>query len=210
MLPDNVLSDKPIRASLLYPDRFQLASLTEDYEMGGVALQDPTKGVNFQPWFGYWRAADNAICVRPAIDGEDIILFYEEDVFELSFSFDQNMRWVCATQRTDGSFRFRWYDTAVAAYVITEIPEGVTAFHCSLDDKRDLLVQMGLSDVLVTYVKDRNLYVRTQRERYQNEHLLAETLPNNLLISNFGMNERYRVQWRLRYRRPWEVQPWLL
>lgn len=209
MIPDNVLSTKPVRASLLYPDRFQLASLTEDYEMGGIAIQDPSEGLQYQPWFGYWRE-DNAVCLKPGIDGEDIVLFYEPDLFEMSFTFDQNMRWACATQRTDGSFRWRWYDSAVEDYVITEVPEGVTAFHCTHDDKREILVQTGRSDVLVSYIKDRNLYVRNQRDRYIIEHLLAETLPENLRITNFGMTERYRVQWRIRYRRPWEVQPWLL
>lgn len=209
MLPDNELSRIPIRASLLYPDRIQIASLTEDYEMAGIAIQDPSEGLQYQPWFCYWRSSDNAVCVRPAIDGEDTVLFYEPDVFELSFSFDQNMRWVCATQRTDGTFRFRWYDSAVEDYVITE-EEGVTAFHCTLDDKRDACVKSGLSDILVMYIKDRNLYVRNQRDRFTVPYLLAETLPKNLRIANFGMNERYRVQLRLRYRRPWEVQPWLL
>ena len=209
MIPDNELSVKPVRAPFLYPDRFQLASLTEDYEMGGIALQDPSKGLQYQSWFCYWRS-DNAVCLKPGIDGDDIVLFFEENLFELSFTFDQNMRWACATQRTDGTFRWRWYDSAVEAYVITEIPEGVTAFHCTHDDKRDDLVQLGKSDMLVSYIKDLNLYVRNQRERFQIEHLLAENLPNNLLISNFGMNERCRVQWRIRYRRPWEVQPWLL
>lgn len=209
MLPDNTLSDIPVRASFLYPDRFQLGSLTEDYEMGGIAIQDPSEGLQYQPWFGYWRQEDSAVCVRPAIDGEDTVLFTEPDLFEMSFTFDQNMRWVCATQRTDGSFRFRWYDSAVADYVVTEV-EGVTAFHCALDDKRAVSTLSNTNDILVTYIKDRNLYVRVQRERYEIEHLLANTLPKNLRISNFGMNERYRVQWRLRYRRPDEVQPWLL
>lgn len=209
MMPDNELSSKPVRASILYPNRFLLASLTEDYEMGGLDIQDPSKGVNFQPWFGYWRAEDNAICVRPAIDGEDIVLFYEENIFEFSFAFDQNMRWCAATQRTDGSFRFRWYDSLVEQYVITEVT-GIEGFKVTQDDKRDVLVQIGRSDVLLTYIKNRKLYVRNQRERFQTEHLLAEGLPKNIRITNFGMNERYRMQWRIRYRRPWELMPWLL
>lgn len=208
MIPDNELSVKPIRASLLYPNRFLLASLTEDYEMGGIAIQDPSEGVNYQPWFGYWRD-DGALCVRPAIDGEDIVLFSEPDIFEFSFAFDQNMRWYAATQRTDGSFRFRWYDSLIEGYATLEL-SGIGGFKVTQDDKRDVLVQLGRSDVLLTYIKDRKLYIRNQRERFQVEHLLAENLPKNIRITNFGMTERYRVQWRIRYRRPWEVQPWLL
>jgi hypothetical protein len=209
MLPDNELSQKVIRSSLLYPDRFLYASLTEDYEYGGLAIQDPSEGLLYQPWFGYWRKDDNAICIRPLASSEDVVLFYEEDVFEFSFTFDQNMRWCSAVQKTDGSLTLRWFDSAVGDYVVTPY-EGIEGFKLCLDDKREDAVRTGVSDMLFTYIKNNKLYVRNQRERFLVEHLLQEDLPNNLRITNFGMSERLRVMWRLRYRRPWELMPWLV
>lgn len=209
MLPDNELSTRTFAGSFKYPDGIVLNKLTEDYEMGGVALQDPSQGLQFQPWFAYWDAADNTVYTKPGIIGAPIALFTEAEVFELGFTFDQNMRWVGATFTNDGTFRLRWYDTSVGNYVITTLT-GLTSFRVSHDDKRMIPVQIGITDVLLTYIKDNNLYVRNQRERFTVEHLLASDLPDNLRITNFGMNEILRMQWRMRYRRPGELLPWLI
>lgn len=209
MIPDNELSMRAMPASFQYPDGIVLNKLTEDYEMGGIALQNPTQGLRVQPWFTYWDENDSTVYTKPGIVGEPIPLFTEADVFELGFTFDQSMRWVSGTFTTDGKFRLRWYDTAVGGYVTT-VMEGLTAFRLCHDDKRAIPIQVGHTDVLLTYIKDNNLYIRNQRERFIIEHLLQADLPNNLRITNFGMNDRWRVQWRLRYRRPGELLPWLL
>lgn len=209
MIPDNELSLRPMSATFQYPDGIVLGKITEDYEMGGVALQDPSQGLLVKPWYGYWDEADNTAYLRPDLIGEKIPIFTEANVFEFGFTFDQSMRWIAGTFTTDGIFRLRWYDTSVGNYVVTEYT-GWTSFRLCHDDKRFVPVQIGKSDVLLTYIRNNNLYIRNQRERYEIEHLLQADLPNNLRITNFGMNQRLRVQWRMRYRRPGELLPWLL
>lgn len=208
MLPDNSLSSKLVRAPFQYPDRVVRTSLLEDYEMGGIALSDPSQGHEYQAWRCHWRY-DWAVVLKALKTGQESVMFYSPDVFELAFTFDQNMRWACATQSRTGQFQFRWYDTAVGTYVTTEL-EGVTAFHCTLDDKRPVPVQLGNSDTILTYLKGSSLYFRAQRERFSVEHQLADDLPLDLVLTNFGMNDRLRLQWRFRYRVPSEKQPWLL
>lgn len=209
MIPDNVLSTKAIQARFLYPDGIIFNTILEDYEKGGIALQDASKGINYQPWFGWWVPEDETAWLYPNLVNTPVAIFTESNVFEFSFTFDQNMRWVAGVFLNDGTFKLRWYDSMVESYVITEML-GVTAFKLCHDDKRDLSVQGGQSDVLFTYIRNNKLYIRTQRERFAIEHLLQENLPNNLLITNFGMHERLRVQWRMRYRNPGELLPWLI
>lgn len=176
--------------------------------MGGIAIQDPSKGLQYWPWYGYWEPADSTVYLQPNLTGEKIPLFVESNVYELSFTFDQNMRYCVGTLLNTGVFKLRWYDTLTAQYVITEYA-GIEGFKLSHDDKRQEPVQAGLSDIIFTYIKENKLYFRAQRERYLMEHLLQDELPNNLMIANFGMNERFRMQWRLKYRNPGEPLPWL-
>lgn len=209
MIPQNVLSTKIISATFLYPDGIVPEHLTEDFEMGGLAIQDTSKGVNYQPWKGGWNKEDNTVYLTPNLIETPVPIFTEPNVFEFSFTFDQNMRWVTATLLTDSTLKLRWYDSSVATYVTT-IYEGITGFKLALDDKRDIQVKLGYSDVLFTYIQDNKLYIRNQRERFLVPHLLLEDLPTSLRITNFGMNEVRRIQWRFRYRRPGELLPWLL
>lgn len=209
MLPLNSLSSKTIQSRFLYPSGIIVGKITEDFELGGIALQDPSKGLMYQPWYGYWNEDDSTAYLIPNFVSVPIPIFTETNVFEFSFAFDQNMRWAAFVLLKDGTGKFRWYDSQAGAYVTT-IYTGVTGFKLSLDDKRAIQITLGLSDLLLTYIKDNKLYVRSQRDRFGVEYLLQSDLPNNLLITNFGMNERLRMQWRIRYRRPGELLSWLL
>lgn len=208
MIPDNELSLRPLQSKFIFPDGIIFGKPTQDYELGGIALQDPSKGLEYQPWYGYWEPSDSTVYLQPNMDGPKIAIFTEPNVFEFSFTFDQNMRYCAGTLLTNGNFNLRWYDTAAAAYVITPFA-GIEGFKLALDDKRQPIVASGASDIIFTYISDQKLYFRAQRERFLIQHLLTDNLPKNLMIANFGMNERFRMQWRLRYRKPGEILPWL-
>lgn len=209
MMPDNSLSLRTVQARFLFPDGINFSSPYQDYEMGGIALQDPSKGLDYWVWYGYWEANDSTVYIQSNLVSLPVPLFTEPDVFEFSFAFDQNMRYVTGVLKTDGTFQLRWYDTLVGGYSITNFT-GIEGFKLTHDDKRAEQIQAGVTDVIFTYIRSNALYFRMQRERYQVEHLLADDLPNNLMVANFGMNERFRLQWRLRYRNPGEQLPWLL
>lgn len=199
MLPDNLLSSEILRDQFLFPDNI-VGTALEDYEMGGIDIQDPSQGLRVQPWYGVWKVADSTAYLQANFDGPPIPLFSTPDVIEFTFTFDQNMRWVAATLSSTGVLSFRWYDASVPGYVTTTY-SNITTAKLALDDKRPLQVLGDSSDIVLTYVDTSgNLYARIQRERYLTAHLLDTGAPNNFRITNFGMNTKYRMQWRFQNR----------
>lgn len=210
MLPLNSLSTQAIQGAYLYPYAVVRSSLVEDFQIGGIGLQNPSQGHQTDLWYGYWDTGTNSAYVRKGIGGTDIFLHTESNVFEFAFTFDQNMRWVTMVTLTDGTSKFRWYDSSVAAYVTT-VYTGIASVRLVLDDTRFLQLQTGATDVIMTYIKlaTNELCFRAQRDRYLIEYILYSPLSANLLISNFGMHNRLRLQWRFRYRIFSEILPWL-
>lgn len=198
MMPENALSTEPVQGVFLYPDNVTPRKRIEDFELGGTAIQDPSNGLEVQPWFGYWSALDNRVYLRPNITGTPIDLgIVQANVVEMSFTFDQNMRWVLALLLADDSLKFYWYDTVISGYTISTYTDIYSA-KLSLDDKRAKSIQLDTSDVILTYVKnDQSLYTRVQRDRYEIEYLMTIDVPNNYRIINFGMAKNNRLQWRI-------------
>src|SRR3546814_4042279 len=60
---------------------------------------------------------------------------------------------------------------------------------CSLDDKREL--ESANNDIILAYVRAGSLYVRYQRERYLDEHLMRAGVSK---LYQVGMNNQYRFQ----------------
>ena len=200
MMPDNRLSTRPIKGAFLFPENVRSPPLY-DREYGGIAIQDPSEGLLFQVWLGYWNAADSTVYVEPSLVGAPVALFTEPDVVEFCFTFDQNMRWSTATRNSSNVLRHRWYDTAVEAYVITEYP-GVSSVRLTLDDKRGTQVRLGVSDIILTYVRASQVRWRIQRDRFLTEYTYSGfTVPDDIRITHFGMNKINRLQWRLGPRR---------
>lgn len=208
MIPDNVLSSKLLKSRFLSPDSMVTPTLLEDYETGGIALQDPSQGLLVQTWYGYWDSQDSTAYLVPGVDGTPIQIFTEPNVFEFSFTFDQNMRWVAVYFLVDGTCKLRWYDSQAQGYVVT-VFTGLTAIKLCLDDKRRVQTNLGSSDVIFTYVTNNTLCFRQQRDRFTIEYPLQPDLPDNLRIANFGMAMNLRLQWRLKYRTFEERLPWL-
>lgn len=196
MIPENRLSSEPVSGYFLYPNGIVRTAL-EYYEMGGVAIQDPSKGVRHQPWYGYWR--DNKAYLCPNISGTPIEIFEQEDVIQFAFCFDQNMEWQAVTVDTEDVMTFYWFDAGTNSRAVTTYP-GVQSAALTLDDKRDLATRTGASDVLLTYIKGQELLMRRQRDRYEDEYILSDTLAGNLLITYFGMTDKMRLEWKLRNR----------
>lgn len=189
MLPDQSLSSFVLEAPFLSPDG-DVVSPLEDFEQGGVALNDPSQGLDLQVWKAYYDEDDETIYVEPANDDPIAVVTSLTDVIEVSLAFDQNMRPQLAWSTSTSSF-FRWYDTSVAQQVITEYANEAN-LRLGLDDKRT--TQTGTSDVILSYQRDGALYFRAQRDRYETEYLLADNLPGGRLL-RVGMNEVNRFQW---------------
>lgn len=173
MMPNNRLSTTPA------PARFSGAragstSKTIDYEDGGIALQDPSRGLLYQRWrarlFNAGRA--DSYVELSAREVPEFVWLTVPNMTEISFSFDANMRPVVAY--VAGGLPFlNWYDSTVAEYVTTPLASDAITPRVSLDDKRELASNgYQLSDVILAYVRGGDLYYRQQRDRYTIERLL--------------------------------------
>jgi hypothetical protein len=191
-LPENILPNTAPPAQMLAPDSFPRPSRLEDYERGGIAVQDPSQGLNVRNWTCDYVDGD----VRAYPLGEPglaEVLFSVADIAELSFSFDQNMRPLVAYMVGPDAF-LRWFDPVPNAVVTVALAEGVRSPFLTMDDKRDFATLIGSNDVLLFYLRGGSLYYRQQRERFNTERLLAAGLSDGLIISRAGMNRELRVQ----------------
>lgn len=195
MLPDNVLSTDPHPARF-FGARAGATSKTVDYEDGGRAIQDPSQGLLYQRWRGRILDAGrpSSRIVLSAREVPEFTWLERGGLSEISFTFDASMRPTVVYVADDLPY-LQWFDSLVNDYVTTALPAGVTTPRVSLDDKR-YLGSFGyqLSDVILAYVRDGNLYYRQQRDRYDTERLLREDVTPLIKI---GFNRGLRLQFMM-------------
>lgn len=187
MLPLNELSTSVKYANFLDPDAF-IPTFTKDYELGGIALRDPTQGLEVQVWTCEVQG-NNVILYAENV--EPTIAFTRSGVTEVSLAFDQNMNPFIAFVE-NGDAKFWWYDTVAVAQVFTNLTGGVSP-RAALDDKRKL--QTGRSDIILGYVKDNDLCMRVQRDRFTIEYVLKTEV--DAIIRRMGMNRGNRFQFEM-------------
>ena len=193
MLPDDVLSTRPIVSGLLLPDGRQ-GGMLYDFEMGGVALNDGSQGIELQLWVCWVDRSDNVRVRAFGGSGPGTVLFNQPGIIRLSFSFDSNMQPAVAYE-IDDEVRFFWYDSVSAGYITTTYA-GARTPRVTHDDKRDF--EAAKSDVLLVYLRDDGLYHRKQRDRYLVEYTLETNLPRTLRLANLGMGTNYRLHFEMR------------
>lgn len=168
MLPDGALSSEPVPAPYISPHDRSLKDFTRDYELGGVALQDPSKGMRYQVWAAEIR--EDGIYLGPSWDRKFMPRVIEgEHISLVSLSFDQNMNPVILYRQLE-EIKLYWYDPTVQSMVTTVYPEYSTG-GVTLDDSRPS--EIIDSDILFFAIKEDFLVYRIQRERYQNEYVLS-------------------------------------
>ncbi len=192
MMPDGVLSTEPVPAGYVGARALSVTK-TVDYEDGGIAIQDPSEGLLYQRWRArLFRAgtADSYVMLdAPTV--EEFVAFTDENLEEISFSFDQSMRPAIAFVQ-DGVAKLWWYDSTVPGMTITEIGEDVITPRITYDDKRYLgSGGYSISDLVLAYVLNDNLYIRLQRDRFTIAYLLAEDVKPLIKI---GFSRALRLQ----------------
>lgn len=188
MMPDNVLSTTPVVAPFFLPQVKSYYAPLVDYELGGLALNDPSGGLDLQLWTAYVDGDD--IVVEDA-DDNTTVLFQMPNVQRLSLAFDSNMKPVIAYTVPSGGYLY-WFDTFVGETVHTPIP-GATNLCITLDERRDELINN--SDVILAYNKGTDLCYRQQRDRYATEYLLSADEGGTLVA--IGTNKQYRLQFKI-------------
>lgn len=196
MFPDNTLAVNPHIAGYSFPVKtLSPEDRLQDWEMGGVALNDPSQGLEVQLWKFTLEVAedtgDSFVYVEaPSVAKVLMFSLPAGYISEIAGAFDQNMNPMVAYQ-TSGSAKIWWWDPTVTGMVHTTLPAGCIDLRCSLDDKRRFNV--AASDVILSYVRGGSLYCRLQRERYLTEHLLQDNI-SRLVCS--AMNVSWCFQWR--------------
>lgn len=190
MLPQEVLSTEPVPAQFLFPRNVPRAPLI-DYEYGGIALQDASRGLRYQVWKGEY--IDEAI-VLSAPEVLAAPLLAVANVVEFGFTFDQNMNPFVCYELANGDAKFYWFDSTVPGFVTTTLPAGSSSPRCALDDNRPL--QIPVSDIILAYVREGSLYFRAQRDRYLVEYELTNEIGESRLLQ-VGMNAQLRFQFQM-------------
>lgn len=186
VLPENRLSTTAVGAELLQPDARKTLD-TLDYEQGGIALSDPSQGLQVQTWV--LRLDEGGLFYIYPENGEETLLFTDEGALGCSLAFDQNMRPVVAYE-VEGESRLRWFDT-VAGEVVTTSYANATDPRVGMDDKRDLSTFLGTNDVIFAYLIAGKLKYRQQRDRYTVEYDLGDS-PVSRRLRNIGMGVNNR------------------
>ena len=191
-LPDNILSSEPVPGYFLGA-RAQVFPDYIDYMDGGVAIQDPSLGLDYQVWTAEIVKdilEDNIMLSAPTFPATSI--YTGDDITEVSLAFDQNMQPAVAFVEA-GVAKLLWYDTTVSDLVVTVIPGNVKNPRVALDDTRQF--NLANSDIILAYIKDGALYYRQQRDRYQIERQLNSG--PWIALKRIGMGSGYRFQFQV-------------
>lgn len=190
MFPENRLSTTLVANAYTFPYTLTPPNTRTAYAMGGVGLSDPSQGMDVQLWTA--TALEDRVILEAPNMPNALVALSMPDITQLTLAFDQNMNYVLCFVQYNVT-KLYWYDSFEGEYIITEFP-GASTPRVTLDDRR--VTQTANSDVVLAYIKDNNLYFRLQRDRFQNEYLLAENL--NARLEQMGMNVRNRLQFRLK------------
>lgn len=185
-IPEGRLSSEPAEGRYIGAAALASRDLL-DYEDGGIGIQDPSEGLDYQVWTA--RVINGGTGIGLSADNTpEFTLIEGEDITHVALAFDANMRPVVAFVEAWVP-KLYWYDTQTGELVVTEFP-GIQHPRLTTDDKRPW--QSGIRDVIFAYQREGGLYYRQQRDRYQAEYLLQESVPG--VLKKVGMTNRLRLQ----------------
>lgn len=194
-LPNDAASSVTISNAILPPDDRMTIPL-EDFERGGVAINDASAGIDFADWRCFVvNLAD--VYLQPA-GGAATLIFSSPGIEVVTFAFDQLMR-PHIVYRTGQVTSLRWFDPTTNGFVTTAFGDLIDP-RLSFDDKRS--TQFGArGDIIFAYLRavggTRGLYYRQQRDRFATEYALRTGLPSNTRLREVGMNRGLRMQFNL-------------
>jgi len=191
MIPEGRFSSPAPRSAYLAPDNVQGYTRRLDYERGGLAIGDPSAGLNVQDWRVYYVDADYSVHLANE-SGFDQIMFTSIGLSQLALAFDFNMRPVIAYTE-QGVTWLRQFNTAGTQTAKLLIPSAAQPRLC-LDDKR---VELSANaDILLFYLRGDSICMRVQREAFLTEHVMATDVVGTRL-GRVGMTTGWRVQLEL-------------
>lgn len=196
MLPEGSMSTSAVKADFIAPDDFdRSANRLIDRELGGIALNDASQGLDYWVWTLEYDVPTGEMRLTNGDNSSTTVLVTLPNVTEVALAFDQNMRPAIAYV-VDGVTQLRWFDSVTASIVTTPFIGAVNPL-LSTDEKRSEFVDV--SDILLWYIKDNRLCYRMQRERFEIERAVYTLpTPNVNALLRVGMNRGGRFQVHLR------------
>lgn len=202
MIPQNSLTPYLEIGFLQPPDNNTDISSTLDYQLGGIGLNDGSRGLQYQNWklvVQNPNLSNSSIEVSP-VGGSVAFTLSVPYITWGRLSFDQNMSLVIAYVANNQSYLY-WYDPTIPGYTSTLLPSYVSNPCVSMDDKRYVSILLGYSDVILAYIKNTDLVVRQQRDRYTVEYVLYANITNIVTspyVFKIGMNNYERLSFLIR------------
>ena len=190
MLPDNTLSSQLVYAPFVQAKVAQHSVPLVDYELGGIAIGEPSAGLDVQLWTARYIGND-VVVFDEAGNGTTIITV--PGIKRLSLAFDQNMRPLIAYSTLVGSYLY-WFDTFLNAFTTTEVP-GASFLRLTLDERRFQF--LNNSDVILAYHVGNSLRYRQQRDRFETERTLVADMGTSRLTA-IGTGRNYRLQFKVK------------
>lgn len=187
------LSDRPVLSPFIGARRIPPSEWVS-YDDGPVAIQNPSKGLLFQVWRARY-ISDTVYLAAP--NYPETPFFTKRCIQSISLSFDQNGR-PLLTYLHEGNLYLYWHHTVTQKYEHTLINTNVTSHHVSLDVRTPITILV--SQVVIGYIKDNNLYYAWQKDRYAVDYLVARNVNGNLL--QIGFTRQYRFQFLVQSNTP--------
>ena len=192
MIPSTPLVVLRPEGIYLAPDDIS-PGLLYDYELGGLALEDASEGLEYQNWVCWFDGA--SVRAKPVSDtGNGTVLISITGVTRLSFALDLDMRPYVAYTLSDGVSRFYWYNPALPAHT-TSVYTGTRTPRVCYDDKRSS--SMFTSDIVIAYLKGSDLCYRQQRDNFTVEYTRYTDLPLSARLINVGKTTAHQLQFEI-------------
>lgn len=189
MLPGALVVNGPI-SPWLSPDDSPYTRL-QDFELGGVGISDPSQGLTGYTW--ELRAFGDLLRIRRGTDPWSDVLTFSTP-YEVALAFDQNMRPLVAIATRSKDLYLYWYDPVISGYTTMSLGKGRTP-RLSLDDKRPSASQY--SDVILGYIKNKDVVYRQQRDRFLQEYHVLSNIPGHAKLAALGMGINLRMQFKV-------------
>lgn len=182
MIPQNKLSQDVSTTKFLSRER---TSDLLDFELGGVALQDVSSGLNSNQWSCYYL--DGGVVLDDG-NGFTKKVLNVGDLKQLCFCFSISMIYYIAYTTDDGCYLY-WYDTQTNDYSTLKLPDGTENPQLSLDERRTF--NLNNADVILSYTNSGRLICRNQRDRFGVEYVLSEETVGKLVQTGITKNGRF-------------------
>lgn len=190
-LPENRLSSQLHESYWLYPHPTPFNPLV-DYEMGGIAIGNSSKGLDAALWKLFYN--DNQIKLGKVGYAAES-LFIVPDLKKLALAFDQNMHPCYAWENgVENYVNLIFYDTTINANTTLTF-NNISSPCLTLDDHR--LSFSGTSDIIFAYIKNNRLCYRQQRERFGVERILSESNVDGKQLTRVAMNRTNCLQFEM-------------